>query len=159
MSIQAIAWVFSQDIHPSPSKFVMVALANFLQEDGTAWCAISTIADITSQDRKTVIRALDDLERQGRITDSGQRKGFTGQIKVYQVTVPDAVLLKMPKQSRSSRKEYRISHQRVPYTGHDPYKLSVIDPYGKKCNCGLPATNKTGECGVCYTKNHLLRKG
>ena len=71
------------------------------------------------------MRALASLEKQGHITDSGERKGSTGQIKVYQVRVPDAVLLKIPKQSRLSSKEYRSSRQRVPHTVHDPYKLSV----------------------------------
>ena len=157
MSIQAIAWVFSQDIRPSASKFVLVALANFLQEDSTAWCAISTISDITSQDRKTIMRALADLEGQGHIKDTGNRKGHTGQIKVYDVRVPDAVLLKLPKQSRPSSKEYRSSRQRVPYTGHDPYKLSVTIHSDKKCQCGAKATHK-GECGVCYTKRTLLAR-
>ena len=161
MSIQAIAWVFSQDIRPSTSKFVLVALANYLQEDSTAWCAIPTISEITSQDRKTVMRALASLEKQGHISDSGQRKGSTGQIKVYNVRVPDAVLLKLPKQSRPSSKEYRSSRQRVPHTGHDPYKLSVNDPKGgfqpKRCKCGATATHN-GICGVCHTKRTLLAK-
>lgn len=160
MSIQAIAWVFSQNIRPSTSKFVLVALANFLQEDSTAWCAISTISEITSQDRKTVLRALADLEQQGHVTDSGQRKGYTGQIKVYQVRVPDAVLLRMPKESRSSRKESRSSRQRVPYTGHNPYKLSVnIHSEQKSCNCGVTTTSSDGICGVCRTKKYIQNLG
>lgn len=132
MSIQAISWVFSQEIRPSTAKFVLVALVNYLQEDGTAWCAISTIAGITSQDRKTVIRALSDLEDQGYLTDTGQRKGATGQITIYKVRVPDAVLLRLPKESRFSRKESRSSRQRVPHTGHDPYKRSVTIHSEKK---------------------------
>ena len=107
------------------------------------------------------MRALADLEEQGHITDSGQRKGHTGQIKVYNVRVPDAVLLQMPKQSRSSLKEYRSSRQRVPHTVHDPYKLSVNIHKGvsqqQNCQCGALATHKN-ECGVCYTKRTLLAK-
>ena len=161
MAIEAISWVFSQDIRPSTSKFVLVALANYLMPDSTAWCPIPLIADITSQDRKTVMRALADLERQGHISDSGQRKGHTGQIKVYNVRVPDAVLLKMPKESRSSSKQSRSSRQRVPHTVHDPYKLSVNDPKGgfqpKRCKCGATATHKE-LCGVCHTKRTLLAR-
>lgn len=162
MAIEAISWVFSQNIRPSTSKFVLVALTNFLQPDSTAWCPIPLISAITSQDRKTVIRALADLEKQGHITDSGKRKGSTGQIKIYTVTVPDAVLFKMPKESRSSLKESRSSRQRVPHTGHDPYKLSVSihkgDVQQKRCKCGALASHHTGVCGVCYTKKHVLQK-
>lgn len=102
------------------------------------------------------MRALADLEAQGHIKDTGNRKGHTGQIKVYEIRVPDAVLLRLPKESRLSRKEYRSSRQRVPSTVHDPYKLSVIDPNAQKCRCGATAQHKTGECGVCYTKRTLL---
>ena len=107
------------------------------------------------------MRALADLEDQGYIKDTGNRKGHTGQIKVYEVRVPDAVLLKLPKESRPSSKQYRSSRQRVPHTVHDPYKLSVIDPKGgfqpKRCNCGATATHKE-LCGVCHTKLTLLAK-
>lgn len=159
MAIEAISWVFSQDIRPSTSKFVLVALANYIQPDATAWCPIPIISGITSQDRKTVMRALADLEAQGYIKDTGNRKGHTGQIKVYEVRVPDAVLLKLPKESRVSSKQYRSSRQRVPHTVHDPYKLSVIDPKGgfqqKRCKCGAIATHHD-ICGVCHTKKTLL---
>lgn len=155
MSIQAIAWVFSQTIHPSTAKFALVALANYMQEDGTAWCAISTISEITSQDRKTVVRAIADLERQGHIVDTGGRKGATGQIKVYQIRVPDAVLLQMPKQSRLSRKESRLSRQRVPHTGHDPYKLSVTIHGGEKSQ---PVDKSRLLDGLKHLSEHLHLK-
>ena len=132
MSIQAIAWVFSQEIHPSTAKFVLVALVNYINDDSTAWCPISRLSEVTSQDRKTVMRALSKLEEQGHITDSGKRVGATGQIKLYQVRVPDAVLLRKSKSTAFPSKQYQSSRQRVPKTGHDPYKLSVINQGEKK---------------------------
>ena len=132
MSIQAIAWVFSQEIRPSTAKFVLVALVNYINDDATAWCPVSRISEVTSQDRKTVMHALSVLEKQGHITDTGRRTGATGQIKLYQVRVPDAVLLRKSKSTVFPSKQYQFSRQRVPKTGHDPYKLSVINHREKK---------------------------
>ena len=159
MSIQAIAWVFSQEIHPSTAKFVLIALANYIQEDGTAWCAISTISEITSQDRKTVVRALADLTKQGHITDTGERKGATGHIKVYQIRVPDAVLLQMPKQSRFSRQQSRSSHRTVPDTVLNPYKLSVKNHVEKKAKKTEPVDKSKFMTGLSHLKDHIQKLG
>lgn len=161
MAIQAISWVFSQKIHPSTSKFVLVALANFMQEDATAWCATSTISEITSLERKTILRAFKNLQEQGYIEDTGKRKGYTKSIKVFRIAMPDAVLLTLPKQSRFSPKQSRFSRQAVPKTASNPYKLSVNDPKDgfqqKRCKCGAIAT-RDGICGVCYTKKYVLNR-
>ena len=152
MSIQAIAWVFSQEIRPSTAKFVLVALVNYINDDSTAWCPISRLSEITSQDRKTVMHALSKLEEQGHITDTGKRVGATGQIKLYQVRVPDAVLLRKSKSTALGGKQYQFSRQRVPNTVHDPYKLSVINRSDEK------RTNSTIPIGEHLAKLKAAKK-
>jgi hypothetical protein len=86
MSIKAISWVFNQDIRPSALKFVLLALADNVGDDtGTVWPSLSVISQKTSQDRKTVISAIDELERLGFLLDTGKRTGATRQVKIYQM--------------------------------------------------------------------------
>lgn len=124
MSIQAIAWVFEQDIRPSPAKFVLVGLCNYIQPDGTAWCALGRLAAITSQDIKTVRNGLRSLEELGHIRKTGKTAGSTGQIPLYQVRLPDAVFLSLGKGTGSGRKGYRIRSAKGTASG----TRSVIDP-------------------------------
>jgi DNA-binding transcriptional ArsR family regulator len=76
-------WAFNQDIKPSSVKFVLVSLGDNAQTDGLAWPSIAALAQKTGQDRKTVMHALDRLEKTGYLTDTGERKGNTCQIKIY----------------------------------------------------------------------------
>jgi hypothetical protein len=85
MSIASISWVFGQDIRPSHTKFVLLAIADFAGDDGIAYPSVETLANKCSQDRKTVIDSLDELENLGLLRDTGERKGATGQVKVYQM--------------------------------------------------------------------------
>ncbi len=88
MSIRAILWSLDQDVFPSSHKFVLIALANFSNERGKSYPSVSTICQLTSQKDETVRSALKALVSAGFVTDTGQRTGFTGQVKVYQFPEP-----------------------------------------------------------------------
>ena len=85
MSVRAIDWVFRQTGIRASDKFVLAALADNANDDGRAWPATITTARKTGQDRKTVVAALDRLERAGWIKDTGERAGRTKQIKIYRL--------------------------------------------------------------------------
>lgn len=85
MSIEAMVWVFDQDIKPSTAKFVLLALADNCREEGIVWPSLSEICRKTSMNIKTVIANLDILEELGVLVDTGDREGATGQIKVYRI--------------------------------------------------------------------------
>lgn len=87
MSIAVMAGVFAADIKPSSSKFVLLALADCADDDGIAWPSTIELASKTSLDRKTVIRALDDLESAGLLIDTGNRRGRTAQVKEFRITL------------------------------------------------------------------------
>ena len=86
MSVAAVTWALSQHVGSSPSKFVLVVLADCAdKESGIAFPSIAYIAEATDQDVKTVGRALDRLQAGGWITDTGTRRGRTKQIVVYRL--------------------------------------------------------------------------
>jgi hypothetical protein len=89
MSLHAMIWVLGQDIRPSSIKFVLLALADHTgqnsEDSNLVWPSLEAICQKTSQDRKTVISALDHLERMRLLEDTGKRTGATGQVKVYRL--------------------------------------------------------------------------
>lgn len=104
MSIAALDWVFKQYINPSWLKFTLVALADCAGDEGECWPSIAHICATTSLNRKTVIKALDQLTELGYLIDTGERRGQTKQIKVY--VLKDTV--------GGTLKESRLYQQRVP---------------------------------------------
>lgn len=93
MSIAAMTWVFKQPLRPSALKFTLIALADCANDEGYCFPSLKHLCLKTGLNRKTVIVHLDELERRGYLIDSGQRKGVTKQVKIYQLRVPEEGLL------------------------------------------------------------------
>lgn len=73
MSIQAVGWVLTQGIETS-SKFVLVALANYADENGKCWPSQARLAKDTSMAERTVRKHLKLLEEAGYITRVKRRR-------------------------------------------------------------------------------------
>ncbi len=81
-------------------KLVLLSLADRASEDHCAYPSVARLVEDTEMDRKTVLKIIDELVEDGLIIDTGERKGRTKQVKVYQLmgvcgreTVPITVLL------------------------------------------------------------------
>ena len=81
-------------------KLVLLSLADRASEDYCAYPSMNRLVEDTEMDRKTVLKIIDELIEDGLIIDTGERKGRTKQIKVYQLwgicgreTDPTTVLL------------------------------------------------------------------
>lgn len=86
MSLQALVWAFAQNITPSSIKFVLVAMADCANvQDGKIFPSVDFLCEKTSQDRKTIIDAIDTLEAIGYLIDTGDKTGKTAQIKIYKL--------------------------------------------------------------------------
>lgn len=109
MSSEALAWAFKQDVKPSSVKFVLVALCECAHyQTGLIHPSVEHICEITGLNRKTAIAAVAELERQGLLSDTGDRVGRTRQIKVYRAeigTVPKSERFQKRNSSTFTRKE------------------------------------------------------
>lgn len=126
MSIQALAWVFYQEVKPSQTKLVLIALANYCNDDGLAWPSVETICSVTSQNRKTVLKALKNLESMKLITDTGKRTGKTWGVRVFRLAVPDTVLLKVRSGTKFTTKRSLTRPEAVPKTVHRTNKEPLL---------------------------------
>lgn len=140
MSVEAITWALSQAIRPSSAKFVLVAMANCANPDRVCWPSIQYLSEATCQDRKTVIENIKRLKEDGFITDTGERRGQTAQVAVFQLTEGSqnrnsSESGTVPKTEAKSTvfppKESRKRLERVPKTGHGTVR-TVKEPSRKK---------------------------
>jgi biotin operon repressor len=85
MSVEAITLAAKARIGRSTTKFVFVMLANCANERFLAFPSVNYLADVTAQDRKTVLKAIHWLRDNGWLVDTGRRAGDTGRVPVYRL--------------------------------------------------------------------------
>ena len=88
MSIEALNCAFKADIKKSSLKFILVAMADYANEEGEAYPSIQTLNSKTSLNRKTIIAGLMQLESLGYLKNTGKKVGRTNSISVWQITNP-----------------------------------------------------------------------
>jgi pyocin large subunit-like protein len=112
MSFDALAWAAKCRPGTASRKLVLLALADrHNNEVDGAYPSIAWLVDFTDLNRKTIISCLDDLESLGLISDTGERRGDTKQIKLYRLhigTVPKTE----PSQKRNSPKKVAKQSQK-----------------------------------------------
>lgn len=87
MSFEALAWAAKQKPGNMAAKMVLLALANYANEDGEAYPSVAAISAFGEMNHKTVGVALARLEAAGIISDTGLRRGTTRQVKVYRLVL------------------------------------------------------------------------
>lgn len=85
MSLDATRWAWQQQGLKSSEKLVLLSLADRAGEDMTAFPSIDRMVKDTGLNRKTIIRCFDELEAKGVLLDTGERKGKTKRVKIYQL--------------------------------------------------------------------------
>ncbi|SMG00353.1 helix-turn-helix domain-containing protein [Burkholderia singularis] len=95
MSLDATTWARHQKVGKGPAKSVLMALADYANENFVTYPSVETLVAWTEQDRKTVLANLDRLKEGGWITDTGERTGRTRQVVVYVINVGRGVEVKI----------------------------------------------------------------
>lgn len=85
MSNEAITAVSKSDIRPSGRKFVLMALADYADEEWSCYPSVAQLAKFTSQGHKTVRDHLDALEKDGILSRTRQRRedGTLGRYRFF----------------------------------------------------------------------------
>lgn len=86
MSIQALNWALNQDqISNSATRFVLLVLCNYADENGQCYPSRETIAKKTSLSVRSVQTHLNWLSENGFLTWKNQRMGSRQSVNVYQL--------------------------------------------------------------------------
>lgn len=89
MSWETQSWAAKQRPGSASAKLVLLGLASCADQNHCAFPSVQWLCDFSDLNRKTVISALQRLE-DGMfplIADTGERRGRTGQVKVYRLSV------------------------------------------------------------------------
>jgi hypothetical protein len=103
VSYEAVRWAMSQAVLKSSAKFVLVAMADCVNGQGgqmTCWPTVAHLCTLTALDRKTVIDGLHRLRDSGWIRDTGERRGATGQVPVYELKTPESGTVKTDRKAQ-----------------------------------------------------------
>jgi len=74
MSVQAMTWIFNQEIKPAAKKLVLLSIANASNEAGECWPSQKTIAAQTGCGVRTVRRYMAEAEAEGIIIRYERRR-------------------------------------------------------------------------------------
>ena len=143
-------------------KLVLLSLSDRAGEDHCAYPSVSRLVEDTEMDRKTVLKIIDELIEDGLIIDTGERKGRTKQVKVYQLmgvngreTVPTTVLFNAENDDLNSpnsgtvptTEQFQQFHERVPTI---PLKSPNVGTRNLSKN--LPLESKNKKDWFCFKK-------
>lgn len=71
----------------SAKRLVLLALADRANKENTCFPSIARVVKDTGMDRKTVMNTINDLITLGLVSDTGERKGGTNQVRVLKINV------------------------------------------------------------------------
>lgn len=85
MSIDATNWAWNAPVKTSPQRVILLSLADRAGEDHKCYPSNKRIAKDTVLNIKTVQKVVNELIELGLISDTGERKGHTKQVRVLQL--------------------------------------------------------------------------
>ncbi len=68
-------------------KFLLVAMANYCDEEGVCYPSVRRLAEDTEQDRKTILQNISRLEKIKLVADTGERCGSTKSVPIYRLQI------------------------------------------------------------------------
>lgn len=129
MSFAALAWASKQSTGRASDKLVLYGLADRHNEEcNRSYPSVAWLCDFGDLNRKTVIAALARLEAAGIISDSGERKGKTGQVKAYSLAMETVPKTEQSRKRNSSGFSRKGSQKRDTDTVLEPIGLSNDKP-------------------------------
>ncbi|EMD3380493.1 helix-turn-helix domain-containing protein [Salmonella enterica] len=86
MSRAATDWAWNLELSSAP-KLLMLSLADRADEMHCCYPSIQRLVKDTGMDRKTIGKWINQMMEDGLISDTGERKGRTKQIRVLQLNI------------------------------------------------------------------------
>lgn len=91
MSVNATRFAWECDLSKttkrSAKRLVLLALADRANKENICFPSVARVVKDTGMDRKTVMNTINDLIKLGLVSDTGDRKGGTNQVRVLKINV------------------------------------------------------------------------
>lgn len=165
MSFNAIRWAFAQPISKASTKFVLIAMANCVNEGGKEWLSWPSyrhLSERTSLDGKTVEAGVSRLKELGYLIDTGRRAGGTGKVVVYKLNTPEnGVVINDPEGEGGSLPQHANDPELgvIKSSGNDPEFPSNPPKFPvKRPQISGETTPKTGDVTSNRTSNRTKKE-
>jgi len=116
MSVNSTRFAWECDLSKttkrSAKRLVLLALADRANKENVCFPSIARVVKDTGMDRKTVMNTINDLITLGLISDTGERKGGTNQVRVLKINVVEQESYPQEGQN-TSNKQCEISKETV----------------------------------------------
>jgi len=116
MSVNSTRFAWECDLSKttkrSAKRLVLLALADRANKENMCFPSIARVVKDTGMDRKTVMNTINDLITLGLISDTGERKGGTNQVRVLKINVVEQESYPQEGQN-TSNKQCEISKETV----------------------------------------------
>ena len=118
MSVNATRFAWECDLSKttkrSAKRLVLLALADRANKENTCFPSIARVVKDTGMDRKTVMNTINDLITLGLVSDTGERKGGTNQVRVLKINVDSVKQESYPQEGQNTpNKQCEISKETV----------------------------------------------
>jgi len=137
MSTPALKWAMEVPVPKASAKLVLIYMADYAGDGNLSFQCVSKLSVRTGLDRKTIITAITYLEQAGYVRDTGEKRGATNKIVVYELldkfngieTVPKTGSLNSPKNGivKQSRKRNSPESGTVPKTDIKQYRKRTLN--------------------------------
>lgn len=130
MSLDASIWAWKQKPLRPSLKLILLSLADRASDDDLCWPSIARLSDDTGLDRKTIIEGLGLLCYHGLIQKTGEYRGRTKSIPVYQLigVIHRSSTVNGTSAKSGTSKQYRFSVEAVPKTDNNQYQKRDTEP-------------------------------
>ncbi|HCH9097672.1 TPA: helix-turn-helix domain-containing protein [Salmonella enterica] len=152
MSRAATDWAWNLELSAAP-KLLMLSLADRADEMHCCYPSIQRLVKDTGMDRKTIGKWINQMMEDGLISDTGERKGRTKQIRVLQlkIGIEQAQKRNSPKNGTCTKN----GHETIPNLDAKRSQKrdteSVIEPVNEPLNTQAAKA----ACGIGMNDHHI----
>ncbi|EAX0680713.1 hypothetical protein AIP06_14150 [Salmonella enterica] len=152
MSRAATDWAWSLELSSAP-KLLMLSLADRADEMHCCYPSIQRLVKDTGMDRKTIGKWINQMMEDGLISDTGERKGRTKQIRVLQLNIGIEQA-----QKRNSTKNgtcTKNGHETIPNLDAKRSQKRDIESVNEPVNEPLNTQAAKAACAIGANAHHI----
>lgn len=165
MSLEAMKWAFEQTVGRSADKLILLSLSDRAGEEHLVWPSHERLSRDTELNKKTIKEGLKRLREIGFIRDTGERRGLTQRVVVYQLMV-GAKIINEPKNGSVKQAQKRPNIMGPKTETNEPKNGPLNGPKNGPQNLSLESTKEpikntctvgTERCGKTTSDNQPVQ--
>lgn len=152
MSRAATDWAWNLELSSAP-KLLMLSLADRADEMHCCYPSIQRLVKDTGMDRKTIGKWINQMMEDGLISDTGERKGRTKQIRVLQLNIgiEQAQKRNSPKNGTCTKN----GHETIPNLDAKRSQKRDIESVNEPVNEPLNTQAAKSACAIGVNDHHI----